>query len=189
MELTVLGFYGGYPYNNIGTSGYLLKTKDFNLLIDCGSGVLMSLENVLDPLKLNAVILSHYHADHIADVGVLQYYWQLHEKRYQTDILPIYGHTLDKVQFDALTWPNATQKVAFDPNKVNNIGPFDISFLKTVHPVPAFAIRIKNRDNGKVLVYTADSRYFEELIDFSQNADLMIADTNFLLTKLIKFGI
>ena len=76
MKLTVLGYYGGYPFQNKGTSGYLIQSDGFNLLLDCGSGVLMSLENQIDPLKLNAVVLSHYHADHIADVGVLQYYWQ-----------------------------------------------------------------------------------------------------------------
>ena len=74
MKLTVLGYLGGYPANGIGTSSYLLESSGFHLLIDCGSGALLSLEDVLDPLKLNGLILTHYHHDHTADVGVLQYY-------------------------------------------------------------------------------------------------------------------
>lgn len=77
MKITVLGYYGGYPFNGDGTSSYLVQSDDFNLLLDCGSGALIELEKHLDPLQLDAVVLTHYHADHIADVGVLQHYWQL----------------------------------------------------------------------------------------------------------------
>lgn len=183
MKLTVLGYYGGFPYQNKGTSGYLIQSDGFNLLLDCGSAVLISLEDQLDPLKLNAVVLSHYHADHIADVGVLQYYWQLHDKRYKTPVLPIYGHTLDKINFDKLDWPNSTKKVAFEEGQVTKIGPFALTFLKTVHPVPAFAIRIQEIATGKTIVYTADSRYFAGLVNFTKAADLLIADTNFFSDK------
>ncbi|KRK88955.1 MBL fold metallo-hydrolase [Lentilactobacillus sunkii] len=183
MKLTVIGFLGGYPANGNATSSYLLESGNFKLLIDCGSGALLSLEQVLDPLKLNAVILSHYHHDHTADVGVLQYYWQLHEKRYTEPILPIYGHTLDPINFKGLDWPNSTKGVAYDPNKTTHIGPFDLTFFKTHHPVPAFAMRIKEAATGKVLVFTADTAYFEELTDFVKNADLLMTDTNFFADK------
>jgi Metal-dependent hydrolases of the beta-lactamase superfamily III len=75
MLVTVLGFYGGYPYKGIGTSGYLLRNGDKSYLIDCGSGVLNSLASYMKPTDLDGVILSHYHHDHTADVGVLQYEW------------------------------------------------------------------------------------------------------------------
>lgn len=78
MKLTVLGCLGAYPYKGEGTSSYLLESEGFHLLIDAGSTTLVRLENYLDPLKLDAVILSHYHHDHIADLGVLQYYRQLY---------------------------------------------------------------------------------------------------------------
>ncbi|MBA1394328.1 MBL fold metallo-hydrolase, partial [Lactobacillus sp. XV13L] len=91
MKLTVLGYYGGYSYRGQGTSGYLLQDQGFNLLLDCGSGVLNSLESVLDPLQLDAVLLTHYHHDHTADLGVLQYYWQLKSGSKKHLELPIYG--------------------------------------------------------------------------------------------------
>lgn len=81
MKLTVLGCLGAYPYKNQGTTSYLLQSDGFNLLIDAGSTTLVKLEEQLDPLALDAVILSHYHHDHIADLGVLQYYWQLHPEK------------------------------------------------------------------------------------------------------------
>lgn len=73
MKLTVLGYYGGYPTNNIGTSSYLLESDSFHLLLDAGSYSLLTMEKYVDPLDLDAVLLSHYHHDHIADLGVLQF--------------------------------------------------------------------------------------------------------------------
>lgn len=183
MELTVIGYLGGYPAHGNATSSYLLQSDGFNLLIDCGSGALLSLEEVIDPLKLNGLILTHYHHDHTADVGVLQYYWQLHEKRYTEPVLPIYGHRLDKAKFAGLDWPNSTKAVAYDPDKSLSVGPFEISCLKTQHPVSAFALRIKEQDTGKILVFTADTKYFPELTDFVKGADLLMTDTNFFADK------
>ncbi|MCY9807588.1 MBL fold metallo-hydrolase [Lentilactobacillus senioris] len=179
MKITVLGFLGGYPAHSDATSCYLLESEGYSLLLDCGSGGLLALEKVMDPLKLDSVILSHYHADHIADVGVLQYYWQLHSKRPKEPVLPIYGHSMDTEQFAKLTWPNSSQGYAYDPQRTLELGPFQITFLKTEHPVTAFAMRIVEKKTNKVLVFTADTRYFEGLISFAQNADLLLADTNF----------
>ena len=53
MKITILGYYGGYPSKNTGTTGYLVQTKDTNLLLDAGSATLLELEKHLDPLDLD----------------------------------------------------------------------------------------------------------------------------------------
>lgn len=183
MKLTVLGYYGGFPWNGDGTSAYLVQSNGFNLLLDCGSGALLTLEKVLDPLQLDAVLLSHYHHDHTADVGVLQYFWQLKTGSKKVPILPIYGHTQDPLNFGALTWPGATIGKSYSADQALNIGPFKITFLQTHHPVAAFAVRIEEVTTHKVLVFTSDTAYFPELADFAEKADLLMTDTNFYADK------
>ncbi|UQS81736.1 MBL fold metallo-hydrolase [Bombilactobacillus folatiphilus] len=178
MKITVLGYYGGYPYRQQATSGYLIQDQGYNLLLDCGSGVLNSLQNYLDPLQLDAVLLTHYHHDHMADIGVLQYYWQLHSGSKKVSPLPIYGHTQDPLNFASLTFADFTQAKSYTVDQSINLGPFTIDFIQTVHPVPAFATRIRDSQQ-KVLTFTADTAYFKGLIDFAQDADLLITDTNF----------
>ncbi|KAL0225967.1 hypothetical protein P9112_013295 [Eukaryota sp. TZLM1-RC] len=73
MKLTVIGHWAGYPKANDATSGYLLQHDGFNVLIDCGSGVLSNMLHFVSYTELHAVVISHYHHDHIADVGPLQY--------------------------------------------------------------------------------------------------------------------
>jgi len=179
MQLTILGCYGGYPHNGVGTSSYLLTSGDYRLLLDCGSGALLALEKVLDPLQLNAVLLTHYHHDHTADVGVLQYLWQLAAGAKAEPVLPIYGHTADPLNFGALTWPNATVGQAYNPKETLNLGPFKIDFLETHHPVPAYAPRITEVKTGSTLAFTADTAAFEGLTPWAQNVDVLLADTNF----------
>ncbi|WP_412990065.1 MBL fold metallo-hydrolase [Pediococcus siamensis] len=183
MKITVLGYYGGYPWNGDGTSAYLIQSGEYNLLMDCGSGALLALEKVLDPLQLDAVVLSHYHHDHTADVGVLQYYWQLREGDKKEACLPIYGHTQDPLNFGALTWPGATVGKPYSENETLNLGPLELTFFKTHHPVPAFAIRLRETQTQKSLVFTSDTNYFSGLVEFATNTDLLMTDTNFYANK------
>ncbi|MBU8877377.1 MBL fold metallo-hydrolase [Bacillus sp. FJAT-29790] len=178
MKLTVIGCWGGYSKANEASSGYLLEHEGFQLLIDCGSAVLSKMQNFLQPEQLNSVILSHYHPDHIADIGVLQ-----HARLIQgflgkeMECLPIYGHASDELEFSKLTYKNITMGIAYQPDQPLTIGPFKVQFLQTDHPVPCFAMRFEVE--GKSLVYTADTSYKEEFVPFSAGADLLVCECNF----------
>lgn len=177
MKLTVLGCLGAYPYQGQGTTGFLLQSEGFNLLIDAGSTTLVELEKYVDPLMLDAVILSHYHHDHIADLGVLQYQWQLSPKRDQGKQLSIYGHGKDQAHFQALTLAEVSQGYDYLAQPVLDLGPFTITFMETIHPVVCYAMRIEEKATNRVLVFTGDSGYLEEFITFAKDADLFLADT------------
>ena len=177
MKITTLGCLGAYPYQGEGTTSFLLQSGEFNLLLDAGSGSLLQLQKVLDPLALDAVILSHYHHDHIADLGVLQYYWQLYPKTNDRKLLPIYGHNEDSVHFDSLSLPNVSQGYNYLADESLEMGPFSITFMKTIHPVVCYAMRIVEKSTGKVFVFTGDSGYLEGFIEFTKEADLFLADT------------
>ncbi|SHG74431.1 MBL fold metallo-hydrolase [Ornithinibacillus halophilus] len=177
MKLTVIGYWGGFPMANSATSSYLLEKDGYTLLIDAGSGSLSRLQNYKHFMDLDAVIISHYHQDHIADIGVLQYAWLV--QSYVTgekEILPIYGHTENENKFESLTH-ECTKGLAYDPEGKLEIGPFSITFLKTNHPVPCYGMRIT--DGESTIVYTADTTFKREWIDFSKDADLLITDCNF----------
>ena len=104
MKMTVVGFWGGFPEAGEATSGYLFEHDGFRLLVDCGSGVLAQLQKYITPSDIDAVVLSHYHHDHVADIGVLQYARLITSATTrQLPELPIYGHTFDENGFHSLT--------------------------------------------------------------------------------------
>lgn len=178
MKVTVVGMWGSFPNVNGATSGYLFQSQDFNLLVDCGSAVLSKLQQYVAVENLDAVILSHYHNDHTADVGPLQHARLV--KRHmgiQQQTLPIYGHALDEFEFSRLTHEPDTLGIAYDPEKPLQLGPFTITFMKTDHPVPCFAMRIT--DGTSTVVYSGDSAYKDDLKKLAKQADLFICECSF----------
>src|SRR5699024_3653120 len=103
MKLTVIGYWGGFPAAEVASSAYMIEKEGFTLLLDMRSGALMTLQKYKKASKLDAVILSHYHVDHIAEIGVLQH--ALFVESFIHDsvkTVPIYGHTVDRNAFRQL---------------------------------------------------------------------------------------
>ena len=81
MKLTILGKYGPYPAAGGACSGYLIEQGGNHVLIDCGSGVLSRLQQVCKIHDLSAIVLSHLHSDHMADMLVLRYALEIGKAR------------------------------------------------------------------------------------------------------------
>lgn len=68
MQLTVLGCRSGMPADGQASSGYLVEAGPTTVLLDCGPGVATMLSGAMDPELLDAVFISHLHADHCYDL-------------------------------------------------------------------------------------------------------------------------
>ena len=71
-QLKIIGCRAGSPMKWNPASGYLLKTTQGTILIDCGSGVLANLDDE-DFDNLIGVVITHIHADHCLDLMALAY--------------------------------------------------------------------------------------------------------------------
>ena len=92
MRLTVLGCSGTYPGPDSPCSGYLVEHDGFRLVLDLGPGALGPLQRAIGLLDVDAVYVSHLHADHCTDLVGMSY-----ARRYHPDgmpaPLPLYGPT------------------------------------------------------------------------------------------------
>lgn len=176
MKITVIGQWGGFPHVGEATSGYLIEHNNYKLLLECGSGVISSLQKKIDLEELDAVLVTHYHYDHFCDIGALQYAAQIKTLRgLMNKPLPIYAPMGDF--FNLLKWETYTYGVSFDGSSVLNLGPLEISFFKNRHPVEAYSVKI--RCGNKVFSYTSDTSYFDNLSNFFSNSDLLISECSF----------
>lgn len=169
MKLTILGNNGPYPAPGGACSGYLLESDSGNtaILIDCGTGVLQNLMR-LDALdRLDAVVLSHLHYDHMSDLLPMQYAIQFHPRPHP---LPVYAPETPEQVRAILDAP------CYDlwPCKDTVIGEMKLSFNPARHPVETNAIAV-NCDGAR-FVFTGDSNTDPLLELFCEGADLLLAD-------------
>lgn len=177
MNITAIGIWGGYPNKNEATSSFLIEQDGFRCLVDCGSGVLAAVQNYTELRELDAVIITHYHPDHVADIGVLQHAAMvgMQLKEWNTP-LPIYAHNRDAAGFGSLSYKGVTEGREIHVSEPVQIGPWEVSFCETVHPV--YCLALKFTSNGKTAVFTADTAWKEELVEFSAGADFIAAESN-----------
>ncbi|NMD42147.1 MAG: MBL fold metallo-hydrolase [Firmicutes bacterium] len=179
MKLTVLGRYGPYPAAGGACSGYLLEEEGCPVLLDCGNGVLSRLQEHLKPWALEAVLLSHLHFDHIADLMVLRYALDYARSRdLRPHPLPLYALPKPAAEFERLLYKGLFKAVPLSGGEKLTVGPFNFSFIETIHSVPCLAMRIETEKG--VLVYAVDTEYFDGLVNFAAGADILLTEASFL---------
>lgn len=172
MNVTVLGKYGPYPKAGGAASGYLLSAGGNRILLDCGSGVFSRLISLCPPEELSAVLLTHLHADHSSDLGVMNYYLQRLGRELDV-FLPV-----DAVRFSAIEGMRGFRFHLVREGERIAVGGAEIAFYGMRHPVPALGIRVSAE--GRVFAYTGDTNDFEGLSLFWKGADTVLADAAFL---------
>ena len=149
---------------------------------DCGSGALALLQRILPLHEIDAVILSHYHSDHVADLGCLQY-----AARIDMDLgrrkkpLAVYGHK-ESAGFHKLSYLEYAKGEGYDASCKIEIGPFSFEFAPMVHPDPSYAIGVRlpghSTVDSKALVYSGDTGASETLVEFSRGAQILLCETS-----------
>lgn len=187
MRLTVIGCAGSYPGPDSAASCYLLEAdhegRTWRVLIDLGSGALGTLQQYVDPLTLDAVLLSHLHPDHYFDISGLYVVWKYHPSGPQERI-PVYGPAgVARQAARAYGLPKEPGMSAeFDFREYDDapirLGPFTVKAVRVVHPVPAYGMRVEV--GGRTLAYSGDTGPCSALVDLAKGADLLLAEAAFV---------
>lgn len=169
MEIIVLGNNGPFVDKNGACSSYLIKSKDANILNDCGTGSTSNLFKYIDPINLDAIILSHLHYDHISDLYTLGYYLNINNK---TIDLFLPDHPRDI--YEQFRNNNAFNVFLICDCNMITIKDVLVTFCEMTHPIKSFACKF--RDSNSTFVYSGDTNYNERIGEFSKKCDLLIVD-------------
>ena len=174
MQCRVIGIWGGFPKKDGPCSGFLIQQDEFSLLMDCGSGVVQQLQHYSDLNEINHVVLSHYHYDHCSDIGVMLFSRLVNTQLKKVEEpLSIYGPFSEEMAKRVEEVPYS-EFAGYNEDSQLKIGPFTLEFKMNIHPVEAYSIKVTS--GNKSLVYTSDTSYTEDLVNFASGVDLLITE-------------
>ena len=226
MILHTLGVAGSAPSPQSAASTYLVQVtaaavvagiaagtvlddvevRDWNLVMDLGSGGLGPLQGAITLDRIDAVAISHLHPDHCADVCGLYVHLKYHPVfgAMHTGTparLPVYGpaNTATRIAqmyglHDGETMEPILDFRAFADGGTVRLGPLTIETRLVFHPVETFGMRITGPSTVRpgeaaVLAYTGDTDYCESVVELARDADVLLAESAFVQGRDDRVGI
>src|SRR3954453_1753966 len=194
VRVTVLGKSPSWQDTDGACSGYLIEEAGVLLLLDCGNGVFGKLRRFADYVEIDAVVISHLHADHFLDLVPFSYALK-YAPRQQP--VPVGGWPgTDHPARPALHVPDGGRDVfrrvvgawgsedlvetAFElreyrPDHVLEVGPLRVRFQEVPQFPQTYAVEIAADGAGR-LTYGADHSPTDDLIDFARGTDLLLIE-------------
>ncbi|GAA4678080.1 MBL fold metallo-hydrolase [Streptomyces chumphonensis] len=185
MKLTVVGCSGSFPSADSACSSYLVEADGYRLLLDMGNGALGELQRHCGLYDLDAIILSHLHADHCIDMCA---YFVVRYFRFEGGrcaALPVYGPAGTEQRLTAAhadVPSEGAMREVFDFRTLTDggelaLGPLRVRSARVDHPVEAYGFRIEHGD--AVLAYSGDTGETPALDELARDADLFLCEASF----------
>jgi len=149
--VTVLGCSGSYPGPGNACSGYLVDDGSTRVWLDAGSGTLANLQRHSDLDAIDAIVLSHEHPDHWADIEGYHNVLQFVTGRQG---MPVYAPAGLRARTYRDTDPWMAWHEVADGARVA-VGSLAMTFSRTDHGPETLAVRVDG--GGRSLGYSADT--------------------------------
>jgi ribonuclease BN (tRNA processing enzyme) len=191
VRITIVGCSGSFPGPDGPASCYLVEAEGFRILVDLGSGGLGALQQYADIYEIDAILLSHLHADHCLDVCGYSVARAFHPDGRKPRI-PVYGPAQTGVRLGRAmaadpaaddAGARAMDRIteAFDFVTVAagtiEIGPLRVTAERMNHPVETYGYRLEHA--GRSLAYSADTGPADALVRLARDADVLLCEASF----------
>jgi ribonuclease BN (tRNA processing enzyme) len=193
VHVTVLGKSPSWQDAAGACSGYLVQEDDFALVLDCGNGVFSKLRPRVDYVDVDAILISHLHADHFLDLVPFAYALCYAPRQQPVPVAghpgtehparpPLYVPSGAPAVFRKLVacWgpddlmDNAFRMHEYCEHDELTIGPFQVRFCEVPHYTVTYAIELSS--NGSRFTFSADCSPNEQLVRFARDTDLLLIE-------------
>lgn len=180
LSLTVLGCATPYPTADIPCSGYLLTHDDTRVWMDAGTGTLGPLQRHTRLEDLDAIWISHLHADHTADL--LTTYYALLFADVSRPPVPLYGPPGIAARLAGFLTNGPVRSPVEDAFAITElrdgheaaIGSMVLTTAAVEHGMPAFGVRVEA--GGRSLTYSGDTAPCPRLTALAERTDVLVCE-------------
>jgi len=163
------------------SAGVWISVKEKNVIVDPGPGSIVRCamsRPKLDPTKIDAIILTHRHLDHAADINVMvEAMTEGGFKKRGIVFTPADALEKDRIILDYLRdFPSSIE--IMQPLTKYKIEDFEFqTSMRHLHPVETYGIKFTI--NNQKIAFLADTKYFDTLQDFYKNLDILVINVVF----------
>lgn len=188
----MLGSSCSIPRPNRACSSYLIEGAGHKVVVDLGTGAFANLREHAAYDAVDAIVISHMHADHFVDVIPMRYalkYGANGRKAKMPLWLPPDGEAMLRRLVSAFAPEGDGDFLSevfdvrtFDPNGILRLGDATLRFAQTRHYVETFAVRFEA--GGTSLTYSADTAPEENVVRLARNSDLFLCEASLLRNEV-----
>ncbi|MGQ9625760.1 MAG: MBL fold metallo-hydrolase [Anaerolineae bacterium] len=184
-KLIILGSAASVPDAFHDNTYMVLRGKKSSILIDCGGSPVHKLQRVGIPLdSLEALVVTHYHPDHIYGLpALILSLWMYGQRELNVFGLAESLHVILKVM-DAFRWKEwlfpfnlSLHELPPRRKKVLESEDFKITASPVKHVVPNIALKFVSKKSGRSIVYSSDTEPCESLFRLAKGADVLIHES------------
>jgi ribonuclease BN (tRNA processing enzyme) len=184
MRLRTVGSSPSVPRPGRACSCYLVRTREAAVIFDLGSGALGNLQLTIDYSQIDAVVVSHMHADHFIDVIPLRYgltYAPLRRKDRMPIWLPPGGSAILRKLCSVFVREGRGDFLdevftlrEYDPSEPLEINDLRLTFSPTVHYIEAYSIR--GVCGASSVTYSGDTAPCASVVEHARGCSLFLCE-------------
>lgn len=189
MRITVLGCWAPYPRAGGACSGYVVQDGAANVMLDIGHGAFSKLCELYDFRSIRALVLTHLHPDHCADIDCLRHAIEGSIRDGSNRRGPVklflpgqpegiaarlagYNKAFSAQFIEDLPREEVPPGISVRVFEVGNVRYF---LLPAGHSVPAYSVGV---EGSGYFVYSGDTAPGENLVRFAQRADIFLCEAS-----------
>jgi ribonuclease BN (tRNA processing enzyme) len=186
----------GDAFNAAGRchASYLVSAPSACFLLDCGTTALLALKrDGIPPDCIDAAFLSHLHGDHFAGLPFLFLEWVLETKRQRPFFLVGPPGTEQRVRdlvrtmyrgFSERPLPFELRYIEVRPDVPTTICGVELLPFRVPHQETEVSLGFRATIDGRVILYSGDTGWTEDLVTRSQGTDLFICECSYFETRV-----
>ena len=199
MKLTVIGCAGSMSGPDSSASSYLVQATGtsedgeeliYSVVLDLGPGSMGQMLRYIDPADLDALLISHCHADHMVDLVGMHVYRRWNPAGALKPVLTL-GPAELPARLNGVNGSPSTEAYATEflfrtavPGQSVRVGPLTITPFTALHPVEAYGYRVEGpAEDGSgtaTMAFTGDTDLCETMAEMADGVDLLLAEAAFV---------
>ena len=174
----------------------LVRHRDASLLLDCGASSLVAMRQLgIDPISIEAIIISHLHGDHFGGIPFFILDAQLVSKRERPLLIAgppgIEERVLEAMEVLFPGSSTVERKFSIDFEAIEERSPSTIAgatvtAFEVAHASGAPSYGLRLQVGGRTIAYSGDTEWTDRLVDVASGSDLFIC-VAYYFDKKVKY--